>query len=138
MTDLRMPDWGPDLSVGHPQLDAQHRGLITLGQQVIDLLDAPDTEAGQFHRLLNDVADAMRRHFLAEEAVLQANRCPKLMEHRALHDQYLERLTELLYGGTNGIADKAGLARLIHELIDAHVRQQDMPLRAYLQQGGKG
>ena len=138
MANLRMPDWGPDLSVGHPQLDAQHRGLIVLGQQVINLLDAPEAEAGQFHRLLNDIADAMRRHFVAEELVLKANRCPRLLEHRALHDQYLERLTELLYGGTNGITDKAGLARLIHELIDGHVRQQDLPLRAYMQPTGKG
>ncbi len=138
MASLSMPDWGPDLRVGHPQLDAQHRGLILLGQQVVDLLDAPETEPGQFHRLLNDVADAMRRHFLAEEAVLQANRCPRLLEHRALHDRYLERMTELLYGTTTGVVDKAGLARLIHELIDGHVRQEDMALRSYFQPTGKG
>ncbi|MEY5100146.1 MAG: hypothetical protein RJA36_2865 [Pseudomonadota bacterium] len=137
MADLRIPDWAPELSVGHPQPDAQHRQLISLGQQALELLDVPQADSGRFHQLLNDIADVMRRHFVAEEAVLQAKHCPALAEHRARHDQYLERLTELLYNGANGETDKVGLARLIHALVAGHVLEDDLPLKTYLQRTGR-
>ncbi len=58
MAALQIPDWSPELSVGHPQIDAQHRQLIVLGKQAIELLYAPQADARRFHQLLNDIADA--------------------------------------------------------------------------------
>jgi hemerythrin len=135
MAELSIPDWSPELSVGNPQIDAQHRQLVVLGQQAMELLDAPQAGAVRFHQLLNDITDAVRRHFETEEAVLRSNNCPQLDAHRALHDQYLERLTELLFEGTNGDFDRMGLARLIHQLVAEHVVREDLPLKAYMQPG---
>ncbi len=132
MARLRIPDWTPELSVGNPHIDAQHRLLVVLGRQVMELLDAPQADSGRFQQLINDIADAMRRHFETEEAVLAVNCCPALAEHRARHDQYIERMAELLFDGSNGDNDQAGLARLIHELVVEHVVEQDLPLKAYM------
>ncbi|MEN9903557.1 MAG: hypothetical protein RLZZ555_122 [Pseudomonadota bacterium] len=137
MAELNIPDWSSKLSVGNPQIDAQHRQLIVLGQQVLELLGASQPDARRFHQLLNDVTDAVRRHFETEEAVLQANHCPLLAEHRALHDQYTEDLTGLLYDGTNGVVHEEELARLIHDLVTVHLLEKDLPLKAYLKPTGR-
>lgn len=137
MAELSIPDWSSELSVGNPQIDAQHRQLILLGQQAMELLHAPQPDARRFHQLLNDITDAVRLHFETEEAVLQANHYPLLGEHRAHHDRYIEQLTELLYDGTNGARNEAELARLTYELVVQHVVEEDLPLKAYMQPAGR-
>ncbi len=132
MTISQMPEWSQAMSVGNVLIDAQHRQLLGLGRQALELLQAPVLDPVRFHALLNDIADATRQHFETEEAILQAHQCPFLDAHRAEHDRYRERLTELLFDGIFGAGDRDGLARLIHELITEHVLQRDVPLKEYM------
>lgn len=120
------------MSVGNSLIDAQHQQLLGLGRQAIELLGAPVVDDARFHLVLNDITDATRQHFETEEAILKAHHCPVLAEHRAEHDRFLERLTELLFNGTLGVSDRAGLAQLVHELVTDHVLQRDVPLKDYM------
>jgi len=127
-----LPEWSDEMSVGNFLIDAQHRQLLGLGRQALELLQASALDRVRFHALLNDIADATRQHFDTEEAILQSHQCPFLDAHRAEHDRYRERLTELLFDGIFGAADREGLARLIHELITEHVLLRDVPLKDYM------
>ena len=132
MTISQMPEWSSEMSVGNVLIDAQHRQLLGLGQQALELLHSPTVDPVRFHAVLNDIADATRQHFETEEAILQSHQCPVLEAHRAEHDRYLERLTDLLFDGIFGAGDRDGLVRLIHELITEHVLQRDVPLKEYM------
>ncbi len=129
---LQLPPWTPALSVGHPQIDAQHRHLLTLGEQALALLHATDTPPAAFDRVLKDIAQATADHFDFEEGVLARNRCPTLSAHREEHAGYLERLAGILSLDVDGITDKRQLATLIHELVTTHVVDTDLPSAAYM------
>lgn len=131
---LQLPAWKPTLSVGNPQIDAQHQHLLALGGQALTLLHTGDTAPGDFPRLLTDIAQATAEHFEFEEGVLERNHCPTLPAHRQEHAAYMERLADILGLEFEGITDKRRLATLIHELITTHVVETDLPNAAYMAQ----
>lgn len=120
------------MSVGNALLDLQQRKLCGLGRRTIELLNAPVVDDYRFHTVLNDIVDVVRWRFQAEEARLESNQCPALQEHRAEHHHYLERLTHLLFDGARGVIDRTGLAHFVHELINDHILQRDVPLKDYM------
>ena len=129
---LQLPPWSPALSVGHAQIDAQHKQLLMLGEHALALLHAEDTPAVVFDRVLKDIAQATAEHFEFEENVLAHNRCPTLAAHREEHAGYLERLADILSLDVDGITDKRRLATLIHELVTTHVVDTDLPSAPYM------
>ena len=127
-----LPSWGPNLSVGNPELDRQHKKMLELARQTIELVESGSELRETFHRVLNDITDLAFQHFAAEEEVLARNGCPTLHEHKAEHDAYLEQLTRVLYQGSTGVDDRLALAQLMRDFTEHHLRETDLESKPYL------
>ena len=121
--------WNNDYSVGEPSLDAQHR-------QVIDLLNElyVAMQRGVDHQAVRPLLDQLVQytvnHFQSEEKVLLAHQYPDFAQHRALHDKMRQR--------TMGLRDNAGLVTgrdllvFLKEWWCSHIQEQDKKYEPYV------
>lgn len=78
-----------EVSVGVPEMDADHRILIGL----IERLGAP-RDLAELPALLTDLDEFCAYHFAREERMLEVTGYPQLAAHRAHHDVLRERLAD--------------------------------------------
>lgn len=63
-------NWDPRFSVGHEDLDTQHKHFLDQCNALADCLDAGNEE--EFDRVFKQLMDSARAHFAGEEALLDA------------------------------------------------------------------
>ena len=87
--------WDDKYLLGHDDIDRQHRELF----EILNALHAA-MKAGQggvaIDSALAELFDYAQRHFSDEEAVMAAKGYPELDEHRRLHRQLMQKVTEML------------------------------------------
>lgn len=124
--------WSPTLSVGNAKLDEQHITLLELGRDLMRLLETPTATDGQVHGALEDIDRLSRLHDALEESILEANACPTLSEHKAVHLTARNRLANLLTEVSHGVVDKATLSGVIADWMTHHISENDLPVKNYL------
>ncbi|MBF0333526.1 MAG: hemerythrin family protein [Alphaproteobacteria bacterium] len=124
-------DWDDGYRLGIPAIDAEHERLVArldlfLDASMHDHLDA------ELSRLLADLIDATRAHFLHEEDMLDRAGYEDLPAHRAEHDRLLADLGHYEMACAAGeVPRKLSIETadyLRHWLLD-HIRNAD---RQYL------
>lgn len=102
-------------------------------QEALKYID-DDSSIGSdmFHRLLNDLACFASEHFSTEEFVLSSLNYPLFDEHKRQHDEYQERLTELLFAATTGDARKSDLILLLKDWWEQHMMNDDKKYQAFI------
>lgn len=130
---LTIPRWNDSLSVGNPDVDQQHKRLLTMCQRFVNLLDDPARSPAELEEYANDVAEFMQHHFATEEALLRKSRCPNLNDHVAEHHAlYSAVVLEL----SNAIADidfdLGKFTTVMTEWLSHHLHKTDMRDRAFL------
>jgi hemerythrin len=125
-------EWQDSYSVGVAELDADHRRLI----DIINRLDAAETEGGAVLWVLDELEDYVRYHFSREEARLKAVDYPELDAHIAEHCAFVEWLETVRK--TYGLApdSRFHLARIVNDYLykwlTGHILSSDMAYRDYL------
>ena len=133
-----IPAWDPSLSVGNVEIDEQHKKLLLLAQQVVQLLNAPfPASTQQFHSLLNDVVDLVWKNVATEEKLLARNGYPDLAAHIAEHEAYLESIAEILYRTTQWNVDIAALAQILTEYTNHHLLETDPQSKEFMKNGDR-
>ncbi len=118
--------WSAELSVGNEALDRQHQQLFKISQRAERCAqEAESQSASNFHLLLNDIAVLFERHFSDEENILEQNACPHLESHKAEHDLYRARLTDLLCDASIGRINRQELYQLTRDYLNEHLQQTD-------------
>lgn len=118
--------WSAELSVGNEALDRQHQQLLEISQRAERCAqEAESQSASNFHLLLNDIAVLFDRHFTEEENYLEQNACPNLEAHKAEHDHYRARLTDLLCDASIGRIDRQALHQLTCDYLREHLQKTD-------------
>ena len=88
---MELIQWKEEYSVGVPELDEQHKGLVMLINQL--------TEAGHRRERIKSTLDALDRytkeHFRAEEALMTFHHYENLDEHCKQHQAFEEWLQAL-------------------------------------------
>ena len=103
--------WKERYNIGYKEVDAQHKQLLAILNELIDLVDEhgdPTAVRGIFQRL----CDYVRFHFTREESYLKACGYPQFIEHQAQHGVFVDKLLEL-----NRTYDP-GDPRLLEETLD--------------------
>jgi len=116
----------PPFSVGSRQLDDEHRDILNLCNRAAHCPPIASPGArGEFHFVLNELAQLLGRHFRHEESVMEMNRCPSLEQHQSEHFLYLERLSNLLYSAAEGLADSRALQSFASDYLTKHLLGTD-------------
>lgn len=120
--------WNASFSVGSPVLDADHRKLIDILNQIYDawLEHSSTVELG---RLFDELMDYTNGHFNREESKLEARDYPDLERHRAAHDRLRELVLAFRARHLAGQqADKLTeeMAKFLKSWLLDHILEEDM------------
>ena len=126
--------WSDTFAIGIEGIDRHHQELIGIRNKLVEcckLDDAPHSET--FHNILADLFDYARRHFHAEEALMQSFNYPELDAHRNEHQEFIEKIVDISIGVARdpGIHDKA--LDVLTEWLVTHLLQTDLRIRDHIE-----
>ena len=125
--------WKESYSVGNATLDAQHKNLLGICNRMTLCAEDSGIESfGEFHLILNDLAEYAATHFKTEEMYLMHVNYPHIGEQKSEHSAFSEQLAEFLYQATTGVIDKPALAQRIEAWWVDHILGSDMRYKSYL------
>lgn len=125
--------WSDAYSVGHPEMDAQHRKLLGLCEAAERCAPFDDSKGYEtFHLVLNELFLYADSHFTAEEKLLAEFGYPDLETHKDEHERWLDRLADLLVESLDGPPDCDRLRRFLRTWWRQHILGSDMRYREYL------
>lgn len=127
--------WTAQMSVGNAAIDSEHRGLISMINNVEKAL-----RGGNHHALLHSfklLTDSVRLHFLNEEKIAQAAEFP-IEQHQRIHlhlQKELQYLREELEakGGMWSQGAVEHFSRMLRSWLMDHLSKEDELLKAALQ-----
>lgn len=122
--------WNDEYAVGHPEIDAQHRQIFSLANELHEslTLKMPDEVLAD---LLLDLLQVTRNHLIFEEGILEKANYPDLAIHRAIHaalQQQLEVYENRYFSGEKQIVMEI-LPFVVGEWLLGHISEVD---RAYI------
>ncbi len=123
-------EWKQDYELGHPGIDAQHRYLFDLTNQMV----AAHTSE-QLKPLLMALYKHTREHFELEEGLMRQSGFPGLAAHAAYHNQLLSRLNSLSQDVGKGVVDRVAVGSLMSDWALRHIRFDDADAAAYIARG---
>ena len=86
-------EWKDAYSVHIAQIDAQHKKLVGLLNELFDAMQAGKGKEVQ-GRILADLVDYTRVHFATEEKLMQVNGYPGYLKHCQEHGRFVEKVKE--------------------------------------------
>lgn len=124
--------WNPTYSVGHELLDAQHRILLRLCDEVGQLDPASGSRIMPIQEVFNQLRLYAQVHFTTEEELLAETDYPELDEQRIEHDKYWETLGKMLEAVAEGNADCNGVRDFLIGWWQRHILVSDMRYKEHL------
>jgi hemerythrin-like metal-binding protein len=133
--------WREELSVGHPEIDGDHKVLIGIINDFENTVDRWDGDK-VVHEVLIKLHDYAMQHFTAEEAIQVANHYPlreeHKREHRVLLAQVVDRANRFFIKKTEPVTKEAlqGVAEFLKRWLVDHIIKSDLRMRRYVAKGG--
>ena len=125
--------WEPGFASGNAFIDAEHRELFRLSNQLLDLATRTDARDGAISSAMAQLVGLVEAHFRHEERILGEVGYPNLAAHAARHRQLEERATEIsnrIVGQQNTVGDI--LDFVVAKVIYGHVVTEDRDYFALL------
>lgn len=118
-------EWNDNLECGNGEVDWQHRRILELGNELIELsLTSVDSEKTMIQ--LNHLIEHIIYHFSYEEGILEKIGYNDLEKHKNLHKELSSKLLMLKESCTKGqIKATAFIAFIVDEVIMEHLVNQD-------------
>ena len=90
-----LPTWDDDMATGVPEIDADHRQIAAIFDDVLLSL-AKGYGPGALVTELSRLVDAICEHIEREDDLMRAIDYPSFGAHQADHDEYFNRLSQLM------------------------------------------
>ena len=91
---MAIMEWTKDLSVNIAEIDAQHKRLLTLINDLDDALHSNQQQVA-IGKILKELLDYTQTHFAYEEELLNKYSYPAYDGHKAEHDALAEKVVFL-------------------------------------------
>ncbi len=128
--------WGPMFEVGVHAIDSQHRKLFELANQLAEaVIQGKGAEA--MRQILAELVTYTQTHFAAEEQLMANNHYPATAEHKARHQELIQKVSEYrraFAAGDTDITDKT--LQFFTEWLSDHIMHIDKALAHDLKQKG--
>ena len=129
---MSLLEWQEEFSVGVASVDAEHRELIDL---VNDLHQQMTSGSSQEHvvETLGEIFARIAAHFALEETVMKESRYDEYREHKASHEALLDELRDIMdQVEDDGSYDEARLSVKMRDWFGEHFRSYDARLHRHL------
>ncbi len=133
---MSLIEWTPELSVHIPSIDAQHKELVRL---INELHDAMRSGRGkdEVGRILRSLASYTQTHFEYEEAAMQRAGYPSAVTHKSMHQQLTTQVRTLsanLSGGKSVLS--MDVLEFLRTWLRDHILKADKAYSGHLLEKG--
>lgn len=124
-------EWRDEMSVGVEALDADHRRLLGLINQLATAQALGNRNIVGY--VLDELVEYTEEHFRREEAHMAAIGFPDLEAHYRLHRRFEERLAQVRWQHVKGLRANLpeSMLSFLGEWLNQHIMQQDMNYSVY-------
>lgn len=132
MLSMSMFEWKPEYSVGHAEIDSQHKRLFALAG---DLYDAMSSGKGKevLSKTLSELVAYTKLHFATEERLMRAHHYPEYAGHKANHDALTKQVVEYQNDFETGrVGITVGLLQFLKDWLRHHIGETDRKIAIFL------
>ncbi|HWR41480.1 MAG TPA: bacteriohemerythrin [Patescibacteria group bacterium] len=129
-----MISWKEEYAIGADAIDTQHRRLFEIADEMYDLLnnDLVTDKYDRIMEIINELSEYTVYHFKAEETFMQAHNYRKFLSHKALHQDFLDKLNEVdaerIDNGQNEYL--RGILAFVCDWLVEHILREDKLITA--------
>lgn len=122
-------EWKPELEIGVPELDAQHRHLIGLINRLESAIREGATD-GITEEILSQLVNYVRFHFATEERFMAENSYVKTDQHADLHYWMIHKVArEVAQLKTERAITPINLLTFLRKWLVEHIQDEVADLR---------
>lgn len=127
--------WEPRFSVGHEEIDEQHRQWIAIYNRAHDRMMSADTRdlVSVGSDALKDMLDYGRYHLDFEERLMEEIAYPEISQHKAQHRHLLEKIDSLrlsIHKGEGALNSE--IIKVVENWLLGHILKEDLKLKPYM------
>lgn len=124
------PKWDRSYSVQNNKIDAQHRRLFEIAEQIEYMFDKPIIKENLKKHLI-ELFNYMRDHFKDEEEYMKTIAYPELKIHRRIHKEIIRSMVQLIRSikTTNDLKER--LYFIIKKWLLEHILYEDMKVEEF-------
>lgn len=123
--------WSKKLSLGIPEIDGQHKGLLDVINELWQAIVAK-SDAQRIARILDQLEQYTRAHFTAEEALMRVESYPKFREHRSDHQKFISHVSAAKAKLASGEFLGLDLLRYLTEWLVKHIEGGDQDYARFI------
>lgn len=137
MTIIGKIEWNDaTMSVGVQEIDAQHKALVNL---INNLFDAVKEGKGTaiFEKLISDLMKYTQIHFTTEERLFDQYNYPEKVSHTATHKAFVDRVASFkkdFDSGKTGLT--TGVLSFLRDWLVKHIMSEDRKYMSFFQAKG--
>ena len=87
--------WKDTYSIGDETIDAEHKKLLDIAKEAFEEVE-PILRLIKVREVLSELYTYMKTHFIHEEMYMKKIKYPHLKEHKALHDEIVEKINHFV------------------------------------------
>lgn len=135
---VKFIEWSNELSVGIEEIDAQHKVLVNLLNQIHEAIQQRHG-AEVTNQIIEQLGEYTRIHFAVEESLMRILHYPEYERHKEEHDKLIEQLNAFRAKLAEGKASISfELAHFLKIWLTKHIMEGDKRYSPYfLEQGIK-
>jgi hemerythrin len=115
-------EWSADYEIGIPEIDAQHRGLVNMLNDLhVAMKAGKGSEAVQ--KTVERLLSYTQQHFEAEEWAMKQAHYPEFAKHHKAHLALTTKVVEML--GAGGALPTFELLNFLNDWLKKHIGQTD-------------
>jgi len=129
---MALIEWNAKFETGYSAVDAQHRHLFSLVNDLHDALMAGHGKE-KMGATLEALASYTVEHFRTEEALMVQMAYPGAPDHKRKHEELAGQVRQLLVDhGAGKLTLPLTLARFLADWLGHHIEEEDMKLIAWV------
>lgn len=118
-------EWKPEYSVGVVEIDAQHRRLLDIINQLHEAMKLGG-KPSMLAQVMNELVGYTRYHFAYEESLMESAGFPQLEEHRRKHRAMVGQVEAFRDHATSGKASVSlNLMSFLKDWLTKHIMHTD-------------
>ena len=130
--NMSMFEWNPEYSLGHGDIDGQHKKLFELASELhTAMMQGKGKDA--LSATLGNLIAYTKTHFANEERLMQTYHYPAYPEHKAAHDAFTARVLEFhkeFKAGRVGMTIE--LLQFLKDWLRTHIGETDRKVATFL------
>ncbi|WP_319467639.1 bacteriohemerythrin [uncultured Pseudodesulfovibrio sp.] len=126
---MTLIQWDESMSVGHDEIDDQHKKLIGLINRAYKAMQKHDEH--MMVSLINEMRDYATMHFTTEETLIENYGFPKMTEHKWQHAKFNKTVEDF----QKKQFDTMNLSQIfvfLSRWLTTHIMEEDMQYVPYL------